>query len=137
LQNSDRSHIIDLHPFILVLNPPLFSIPKTLLFLLDYSFTHAITTTKKQTHHPSSLERASERSPRPRSRNYIKKKHRKNLHNTHQKRCCEVDNKRGTSEPKKQRTIQNNKEKAHFDEKRKERERERRSLALFVEFNNR
>jgi hypothetical protein len=44
--------------------------------------------------------------------------------------------------------MRNNKEKAHFEEKRKEREkeggekkkkrkRERRSLALFVEFNNR
>ncbi len=60
LQNSDRSHIIDLHPFILVLNPPLFSIPKTLLFLLDYSFTHAITTTNKPIIPHLSIERASD-----------------------------------------------------------------------------
>ncbi len=69
LQNSDRSHIIDLHPFILVLNPPLFSIPKTLLFLLDYCFTHAITTTNEPiVPHLSSeeaSERASERSISP------------------------------------------------------------------------
>lgn len=49
-------------PIILVLNPPLFSIPKTLLFLLDYCFTHAITTTNEPIIPHLSSEEASERA---------------------------------------------------------------------------
>jgi hypothetical protein len=58
------------------------------LFLLDYSFTHAITTTNKPTIPHLSSERASERSisPPPLAQLHKNNKdHGKDFHNTHQK----------------------------------------------------
>lgn len=144
LQNSDRSHIIDLHPFLLVLNPPLFSIPKTLLFLLDYSFTHAITTTNKPIIPHLSSERANERaSERPISPPPLAQLHKKQ--GTTEKTfttptrsvVAKSTTKRGTSEsPKNNGRCKITKKKPTLTRSAK-RKRERRSLALFVEFNNR